>query len=94
MTSPCSTQNGMSISQLSTVPGSNTATFSGGLTLYVSSIDFTYLSTAYSLTASSPPSSFGPITSGQLTGVAMVAAKVNAASTSLPGLQAVAYFQC
>jgi len=94
MTSPCTTQNGMSITQLSTVPGSATASFSGGVTLYVSSIDFTYLSTTYSLSASSPPASFGPISSGQLTGVAMVAARVTAASTSLPDLQAVAYFQC
>lgn len=92
--SPCTTQNGMSIAQVASVAGTDTASFGGGVTLYVSSIDFTYLGTAYSFTAASPPASFGPVSSGQLTGVAMVAAQLRAGSTSLPSLQTVAFFQC
>ncbi len=91
---PCTTQNTMSLSQLSTVPAAATASFSGGVTLYVTSIDFTYLGTPSSLVAATPPLSFGPIASGQLTAVAMVAAGVHAATTSLPSLQTVAFFQC
>jgi len=94
MQSPCTTQNGMSIAQLSTVPGAAGAVFSAGVTLYVSSIDFTYLGTPYSFTAAAPPASFGPVSAGQLTGVAMVAGLLRAGSTSLPDMQTVAFFQC
>ncbi len=94
MQAPCSTQNGMSLAQVVTVPGTDTATFSGSVSLFVSSIDFTYLGTAYSFSAASPPATFGPVAAGQLTDVAMVTAGFTAAATQLPDLQTVAYFQC
>jgi hypothetical protein len=94
MESPCTIQNGMSLAQLSTVPGTSTGSLSGSVVLYVTSIDFIYLGTPYSLSAASPPVSFPSIASGQLTGVSMVAARIAAASTSLPNLQTVAFFQC
>lgn len=91
---PCSIQNGMSISQLATVPGTATASFSGGVTLYVSSIDLTYLGTPYSFSPASPPVGFGPIATGQLTAVTAVAARISAGSTSTTQAQSVAYFTC
>jgi len=92
--SPCTTQNGMSIAQLTTAPSGGSVSFSGAVTLDVTSIDFTYLGTAYSFTAAAPPASFGPVPAGQLTAVSMVAGSISAGSTSLPGGQTVAFFQC
>lgn len=94
MQSPCTTDNGMSFAQVLTVPSTSSAGFSGAVTLYVTSIDFTYLGTAYSFTAAAPPASFGPVAAGQLTTVSMVAAHLAAASTVLPEMQTAGFFQC